>query len=216
MTTQKLVIALPKGKLFKPAIELLAGVGINCTGISDNARQLLFNDAQMNTSFILAKPWDIPTYVEHGAADLGIVGSDVIQEQQKDVYELVDLKFGQCKLVVALPQRLAYEDIIRNASILRIGTKYPRITEQYFRKQGLQVEVIKLSGSIELSPLVGLAEIIVDIVSTGQTLRENDLQVAAEIAPVSTRLIANRVSYQMKTARINWLIEEIRTRLSIA
>ncbi len=206
----RIVFALPKGKLFGRAIELLKQVGFNCEQISDDSRKLIFDDEENNASFMIAKPTDIPTYVEYGAADIGIVGKDVIMEAEKDVYELLDLKYGTCHLMVAIPQEKSFAELSRGLSPVRIGTKYPKVAEKYFTEKGIQVEAIKLNGSIELGPLVGLSEIIVDIVSTGRTLRENNLQEVEMIAPVTARLIANRVSYKVKFDRMNTLLEQMR------
>ena len=154
----------------------------------------------------MCRPTDVPTYAEQGAADLGIVGKDVIVEQQKDVFELVDLGFGGCRFVVAVPDRMKNMRL-RDLNYRRVATKFPRVAEEFFRKQGMQVEVIKLHGNIELAPLIGIADMIVDIVSSGRTLRENNLVELAQIMDSTTRLISNRVSFRTKFNRIEPLVQ---------
>nr|HET7858341.1 ATP phosphoribosyltransferase [Caldimonas sp.] len=168
-----LTLALPKGRLLDPAIALLGEMGIR--GIEPDSRRLLQVDHAAGLRFILLKPADVPTYVEYGAADLGIVGKDILLEQQPDVYEPVDLGFGVCRLVVAETRELWERDDPAKWSWVRVATKYPRLTESYFSERGIQVEMVRLDGSIELAPLVGLAERIVDLVQSGETLRANGL-----------------------------------------
>jgi len=217
MARDVLTIALPKGKLFRPSVELLQDIGLPVGTMSADSRQLVFEfEADIGTEngldvkYIICRPTDIPTYVEYGAADLGVVGKDTIAEQNKDVFELLDLHFGYCRFVAAIPQELAERGDIHHFSHARVATKFPRIAEQFFREQGMQVEIIKLHGNIELAPGVGLAEMIVDIVSTGATLRENNLLVLEEIFPATARLIANRVSYRMKSGVLQPIIESLR------
>jgi ATP phosphoribosyltransferase len=167
-------------------------------------------DEAAGLRFILLKPADIPTYVEYGAADLGIVGKDILLEQQPDVYEPVDLGFGFCRLVVAEPRELWERDDPAKWSWVRVATKYPRLTEEYFSERGIQVEMVKLDGSIELAPLVGLAERIVDLVQSGETLRANGLVEVAEILTSTARLIVNRASLKTQHARVNQLITSMR------
>jgi ATP phosphoribosyltransferase len=203
-----LTLALPKGRLLDPALALLAGMGIR--GIAPDSRRLLLADEEAGLRFILLKPADIPTYVEYGAADLGIVGKDILLEQQPDVYEPVDLGFGFCRLVVAETRELWERDDPAKWSWVRVATKYPRLTEAYFSERGIQVEMVRLDGSIELAPLVGLAERIVDLVQSGETLRANGLVEVAEILTSTARLIVNRASLKTAHASVNQLIAEMR------
>ena len=204
-----LTIALPKGKLFGLSADMLAKVGFTAEGLSENSRKLVIANHATKVRFIITKTQDLPTYVEYGAADIGIIGKDVLLEEEKNVYELLDLKFGYCRLMAAVPQMLLQEKMSDYAH-MRVATKYPRVAEQYFHSLGIQVEVIKLNGSIELAPMVGLAELIVDIVETGRTLRENNLIEVASIHPATARLIANRVSFKMKFDRIHKLAQDLK------
>jgi ATP phosphoribosyltransferase len=203
-----LTVALPKGRLLDPALQLLSSIGIK--GLEADTRRLLLTDAERDVRVIFLKPADIPTYVEYGAADLGIVGKDILAEQQPDVYEPVDLGFGFCRLVVAEPRALWERDDPTKWSWVRVATKYPTLTEQYFSERGIQVEMIHLDGSIELAPLVGLAERIVDLVQSGETLRANGLVEVAEIMTSTARLIVNRASLKTEHARVNALIAAMR------
>ena len=203
-----LTVALPKGRLLDPALQLLSSIGIK--GLEADTRRLLLTDAERDLRVIFLKPADIPTYVEYGAADLGIVGKDILAEQQPDVYEPVDLGFGFCRLVVAEPRALWERDDPTKWSWVRVATKYPTLTEQYFSERGIQVEMIHLDGSIELAPLVGLAERIVDLVQSGETLRANGLVEVAEIMTSTARLIVNRASLKTEHARVNALIAAMR------
>jgi len=203
-----LTVALPKGRLLDPALQLLSSIGIK--GLEADTRRLLLTDTERDVRVILLKPADIPTYVEYGAADLGIVGKDILAEQQPEVYEPVDLGFGFCRLVVAEPRALWERDDPTKWSWVRVATKYPTLTEQYFSERGIQVEMIHLDGSIELAPLVGLAERIVDLVQSGETLRANGLVEVAEIMTSTARLIVNRASLKTEHARVNALIAAMR------
>lgn len=203
-----LTLALPKGRLLDPALQLLSTMGIQ--GLEADTRRLLLTDASRDLRFIFLKPADIPTYVEYGAADLGIVGKDILAEQQPDVYEPVDLGFGFCRLVVAESRELWERDDPTKWSWVRVATKYPALTERYFSERGIQVEMIRLDGSIELAPLVGLAERIVDLVQSGETLRANGLVEVAEIMTSTARLIVNRASLKTAHARVNALIAAMR------
>lgn len=213
MSEQNITFAIPKGTLFEPSIKLLEAIGLNVSMLKAGSRQLMFDVEDQKVRYIICRPTDIPTFVEYGAADFGLVGKDTITEQQKDVYELLDLKYGDCRFVVAapesLPPRLKSTDPADWGKV-RVATKFPRITEEYFFENGLQVEIIKLHGNVELAPIVGLAEIIIDIVSTGRTLRENKLIVLAEVMHSTARLIANRVSYKYKSKRVNEFVTKIR------
>src|SRR5438552_12337527 len=203
-----LTLALPKGRLLDPALQLLSAMGIE--GLTADTRRLLLTDAARDLRFIFLKPVDIPTYVGYGAADLGIVGKDILLEQQPDVYEPVDLGFGFCRLVVAESRELWERDDPAKWSWVRVATKYPTLTERYFSERGIQVEMVHLDGSIELAPLVGLAERIVDLVQSGETLRANGLVEVAEIASSTARIIVNRASMKTEHARVTGLIEEMR------
>ena len=204
---EHLTIAMPKGRILAEAVELLRKAGYHLPPEFDESRKLIIDVDVAGMRFILAKPMDVPTYVEYGAADIGIAGKDVLLEHGRDVYELLDLHVGACRLWIAgLPEQ-------KGRPLHRGATKYPNIASQYFRSKGRQVEVILLHGSIELAPLTGLAEGIVDIVSTGRTLRENGLVELEEIMPITSRLIANRVSYRMKHRQIEMLMEKIRQAL---
>lgn len=208
-----LTIALPKGKLFALSADMLAQAGFSAEGLSENSRKLVITNEEAKVRFIITKTQDLPTYVEYGAADIGIIGKDVLLEENKDVYELLDLKFGFCRLMAAVPQALRQEKLSDYAH-MRVATKYPRVAEQYFHSLGIQVEIIKLNGSIELAPMVGLSELIVDIVETGRTLKENKLVEVASIHPATARLIANRVSFKMKFDRINMINQSLKQLLA--
>jgi ATP phosphoribosyltransferase len=201
----ELTIAMPKGRIFEEAVELLKQAGYNLPPEFDDSRKLIIEVPEEKLTFILAKPMDVPTYVEHGVADLGIAGKDVMLEEERDVYELLDLKISPCYLAVAgLPGTKM------NEVAPKIATKYPTIASGYFREQGEQVEIIKLNGSIELAPMIGLADRIVDIVSTGRTLKENGLVEYEKIVGITSRLIVNPVSYRMKDERIDELADRLR------
>ena len=207
-----LTLALPKGRLLDPTLALLGAMGVK--GLQAESRRLLLDDPAMGLRFILLKPADVPTYVEYGAADLGIVGKDILLEQAPDVYEPVDLGFGFCRLVVAEPKELWERDDPAKWSWVRVATKYPTLTEQYFSARGIQVEIVRLDGSIELAPLVGLAERIVDLVQSGETLRANGLVEVAEIMTSTARLIVNRASLKTAHARVTALIDTMRRELA--
>ncbi len=208
MSASSLTLALPKGRLLEPALALLGRLGIS--GLDADSRRLLVADPARELRFIFLKPADIPTYVQYGAADLGIVGKDILAEQGPDVYEPVDLGFGFCRLVVAEPRELWERDDPSRWSWVRVATKYPALTEEYFSARGIQVEMVRLDGSIELAPLVGLAERIVDLVQSGETLRANGLVEVAQIMASTARLIVNRAALKTAHARVNGLIEAIR------
>lgn len=197
ISDRKLTIAMPKGRIFEESLVFLQQSGLNVTADLKDSRKLIIPVEGAELEFILAKPTDVPTYVEYGVADVGVVGKDVLLEEERDVYELLDLQIGYCRMMVAgLPDWKPVE-------APRVATKYPRIASRYFREQGQQVEVIKLNGSVELAPLIGLADRIVDIVSTGQTLRENGLTEMEHICEITTRFIANRASYRMKSEAVD-------------
>jgi ATP phosphoribosyltransferase len=202
--TKIVTIAMPKGRIFEEAVELLRNAGYRLPSEFDESRKLIIDVNEEGLRFILAKPMDVPTYVEHGVADIGIAGKDVLLEEERDVYELLDLKISACYLAVAgLP------DTKMNDVAPKVATKYPNVAAAYFREQGEQVEIIKLNGSIELAPIIGLADRIVDIVSSGRTLKENGLVEYERIIEVTSRLIVNPVSYRLIDARINELVERL-------
>jgi len=202
-----LTIALSKGKLLEPAIALLTRVGLLSRKISGESRRLVFENLASGTTIMIVRPSDVPTYVEYGAVDAGIVGADVLMEQATDVYEPLDLGFGACRLAVAAPAAIKSNGRL---SKLRVATKYPNITERHFTHKGIPIEIIKLYGSIELAPMVGLADCIVDLISTGKTLKAHHLVVKEIIASSTARLIVNRASLKLKYQRINDLIEALR------
>ena len=204
-----LTIALPKGRLFRESVTLLEKIHCSAEGLGEG-RRLVFEDAEQRTRFLILRPVDIPTYVEYGAADVGIVGKDVIDEGERDVYEPLDLKFGRCRLVIAQPGGVPQEQSLTDWSYIRVATKFPRITERYYNGKGVPVEIIRLSGSIELAPLVGLCERIVDLVETGRTMAENGLVVVGEVMRVSARLIVNRASQKTKYEQVTELIGRLK------
>lgn len=209
---QYLTIALPKGKLFYLAKDLFAKIGFVADNLEEKSRKLVITNEELKLKFIIAKTADVPTYVEHGAADIGVIGKDVLMEAQKDVYELLDLGFGRCHLMMAVPKdkkRAKLTDYTHT----RVATKFPNVAKQFFTSKGMQMEYIKMNGSIELGPIVGLSESIVDIVETGTTLRENNLEEIAFIAEASARLIANRASFKLKFDRISKLVKALEMEL---
>ncbi len=201
-----LTFALGKGRLANKTLELLEQIGITCEEMKDkNSRKLIFVNEEKKVRFFLAKGPDVPTYVEYGAADIGVVGKDTILEENRRVYEVLDLGFGKCRMCVCGPA--SAKELLQHHERIRVATKYPIIAKDYFyNKKHQTVEIIKLNGSIELAPIVGLSEVIVDIVETGSTLKENGLEVLEEICPLSARMIVNQVSMQMETERIKDLI----------
>ncbi len=207
-----LTLALPKGRLLAPALQMLRSMGLD--GVEADSRKLIFADERRGLRFLILKPADIPTYVEYGAADLGIVGKDILMEQEPDVYEPLDLGFGFCRLVVAEPLTLWERDDPAKWSWVRVATKYPTLTERYFSERGIQVEMIRLDGSIELAPLVGLAERIVDLVQSGETLRANGLVEVAEIMRSTARLIVNRASLKTGYLPVSQLIEQMKKQVA--
>jgi len=200
-----LKVAMPKGRINKAAIKLLQDAGFAVPDDLDDSRKLIITVPHAQLEFIMAKPVDVATYVEYGVADVGIVGKDVLMEESRDVYELLDLKIARCRMsIIGLPN---WSPNLHP----RVATKYPRVASQYFREQGQQVEVIKLNGSIELAPLIGLADRIVDMVETGRTLQENGLVELEQISAITSRLIANRVSYRLKNDAIQLLSDRLQS-----
>ena len=205
-----LTIALTKGRLAEKTLDMLEQIGITCEEMRDkSSRKLIFVNEELKLRFFLAKGPDVPTYVEYGAADIGVVGKDTILEEGRKVHEVLDLGYGKCKMCVC-----GYKDaapLLQHHELIRVATKYPNIAKDYFYNTKHQtVEIIKLNGSIELAPIVGLSEVIVDIVETGSTLRENGLEVLEEVCPLSARMIVNPVSMRMESARIKDLLTRLR------
>lgn len=203
-----LTIALSKGKLLDPTLEVFHRAGYASPSVMRDSRKLVFPCPEIGVTFLIVRPTDVPTYVEYGAADVGICGKDVLLEQDSDVYEPLDLGFGACKIAVAALRGQGSRN--RLSSKIRVATKYPNITEQYFNQRGVPVELIKLYGSIELAPLVGLADRIVDLVETGSTLKAHDLVEVELIARSTARLIVNRASLKLKHAAVTELIRKLR------
>ena len=208
-----LTFALGKGRLANQTLELFEKIGITCEEMKDkNSRKLIFTNEELKLRFCLAKGPDVPTYVEYGAADIGVVGKDTILEEGRKVHEVLDLGYGKCKMCVC-----GYKDaapLLQHHELIRVATKYPNIAKDYFyNKKHQTVEIIKLNGSIELAPIVGLSEVIVDIVETGSTLRENGLEVLEEVCPLSARMIVNPVSMRMESERIKNLLMKLRTQI---
>ncbi|TGY96752.1 ATP phosphoribosyltransferase [Petralouisia muris] len=205
-----LTFALGKGRLAKQTLGAFEKIGITCQEINDkDTRKLIFVNEELKLKFFLAKGPDIPTYVEYGAADIGIAGKDTILEEARNIYEVLDLGFGQCRMCVCGP--LEAQELLQHHELIRVATKYPRIAKNYFyNKKHQTVEIIKLNGSIELAPIVGLSEVIVDIVETGSTLRENGLQVLEEVCPLSARMVVNQVSMKMENERITKIIQDLK------
>ena len=208
-----LTFALGKGRLANKTLELLEKIGITCEEMKDkSSRKLIFVNEELKLRFFLAKGPDVPTYVEYGAADIGVVGSDTILEENRRVYEVLDLGFGKCKMCVCGP--VSAKELLQPHEMIRVASKYPRIAKDYFYNQKHQtVDIIKLNGSVELGPIVGLSDVIVDIVETGSTLKENGLEVLEEICPLSARMIVNQVSMKMEAERIKKILQVLKEEL---
>lgn len=207
--TDTVTIAIPKGRILEESIEMFGRIGIELSGMRDDSRKLVFEYPDQRLQALIVRATDVPTYVEYGCADLGIVGKDTLLEQEKDLYEPLDLKFGYCRMVVAEPAGRSRNHDPCRASHVRVATKYPTVAERHFSSKGVQAEIIKLYGSIELGPLVGLAEQIVDLVSSGETLRQNGLVEVETIAEITTRLVVNRASLKTKHHRIRSIIDDL-------
>ncbi|MBR1650494.1 MAG: ATP phosphoribosyltransferase [Lachnospiraceae bacterium] len=205
-----LTFALGKGRLANKTMDLLEQIGISCEEMKDkDSRKLIFVNEELKLKFFLSKGPDVPTYVEYGAADIGVVGRDTILEENRNVYEVLDLGFGKCRMCVCGPASAA--DLLLHHERIRVASKYPRIAREYFyEKKHQTVDIIKLNGSVELGPIVNLTDVIVDIVETGSTLRENGLTVLEEICPLSARMIVNPVSMQMESERIRDIVSKLR------
>lgn len=207
-----LTVALAKGRLAELAMDIFSDIGMDCSEMKEKTRKLIFTNEEKKMKFILVKASDVPTYVEHGAADIGIVGKDTLLEESRNIYEMVDMGFGKCVMAVCGPKELKGKyDKITN---LRVASKYTHIAEKFFNEEkGMTVELIKLNGSVELAPLVGLSDVIVDIVETGKTLRENGLDVLEEVYPLSARFVVNKVSMKMEKERIMDIVEKFKERV---
>ena len=205
-----LTFALGKGRLANKTMELFEKIGITCEEMKDkDTRKLIFVNEELKLKFVLAKGPDVPTYVEYGAADIGVVGKDTILEENRRVYEVLDLGYGKCRMCVCGPE--SARELLKHHEMIRVASKYPNIAKDYFyNKKHQTVDIIKLNGSVELGPIVKLSDVIVDIVETGSTLRENGLDVLEEICPLSARMIVNQVSMQMETERIKSLINRLK------
>ena len=205
-----LTFALGKGRLASTTLQLFEKIGITCEEMKDkDSRKLIFVNEELKLRFFLAKGPDVPTYVEYGAADIGVVGRDTILEEGRKLYEVMDLGFGKCRMCICGPQTA--KPLLETNQLIRVATKYPNIAKDYFyNKKHQTVEIIKLNGSIELAPIVGLSEVICDIVETGSTLRENGLSVLEEVCPLSARMVVNQVSMKMESDRISDLIQKLK------
>lgn len=204
-----LTFALAKGRLAKKSMNLFEQIGITCQEMKDpDTRKLIFTNEELGMRFFLAKPGDVPTYVEYGVADIGVVGKDTLLEEGRNLYEVLDLGFGACRMCVCGPESAA--ELLKRNEIIRVASKYPNIAKNYFQnKKNQSVEIIKLNGSVELAPIVGLSDVIVDIVETGSTLRENGLMVLEEVCPLSARIVVNQVSLKLEHERIRKFLTDV-------
>ena len=198
-------VALPKGRLGEKVYELFAKAGYECPSILENSRKLIFENEEKGVRYFWVKPSDVAIYVERGAADIGVAGKDILLEYKPDVYELLDLKLGVCRMAVAAPQ--TFRDDPRK--VLKVATKFKNIAMDYYSKLGREIDIIHLNGSIEIAPILKLSDVIVDIVETGKTLKENDLEVLETIVPISARLISNKSAYKFNSERIEALRESL-------
>ena len=203
-------VALPKGRLGESVYKIFDEIGYGCPEIMEEGRKLIFENAENRVSYFWAKPSDESIYVEHGAADIGVAGLDILLEQQPDVFELLDLGLGKCRMAVA-----GKKDALRDTDrTLRVATKFPNIAKSYYAEQSREIEIIKLNGSIELAPIVKLSDVIVDIVETGKTLKENDLEVLEIVCDISARLIVNKAAFRFKTEQIEQMCGKLRERIA--
>jgi ATP phosphoribosyltransferase len=201
-----ITVAISRGRLLKETVELLKRAGFSAAGISNGSRKLIFEYPKEGLKVLIVRPSDVPSYVEYGASDCGIVGRDTLLEEKHDLYEPLDLKIGRCKLVVAAPSGFS----LTSERIIKVATKYPRIAHNYFTQRGINVEIVKLYGSVELAPIVGLSDVVVDLMSTGETLRKNNLVVLETIAEITAKLIVNRVSMKVKSHEIKEFIRKLK------
>ena len=202
-------VALPKGRLGEKVYAMFEKAGVPCPSIKENNRKLIFENEECGVRYFWVKPSDVAIYVERGAADIGVAGKDILLEYEPDIYELLDLDLGKCRMAVAA--KAGFRDDTRRT--LRVATKFSNIAQNYYRSKGRDIDIIHLNGSIEIAPILGLSDVIVDIVETGTTLKENDLQVYDTIVPISARLIANKASYKFKGAQIDEILRSIRTQM---
>ena len=198
-------VALPKGRLGEKVYKMFEAAGFSCPSILDESRKLIFENPEAHVRYFWAKPSDVAIYVERGAADIGVAGKDILLEYEPDVYELLDLNMGKCRMAVAAPS--GYSDDSRYT--LKVATKFSRIAREYYASIGREIDIIHLNGSIEIAPIIGLSDVIVDIVETGATLKENNLQVIETICPISARLIANKSSFKFRQEQIERIIQEM-------
>jgi len=201
-----ITIAMSRGRLLIEAVELFAKAGINIQAVNKDSRKLIFDFNDLGLKILITRPTDVPSYVEYGAADCGIVGKDTLLESNSNLYEPLDLKIGKCRLVVAAPNGFSME----NRSSLRIGTKYPKVSSEFFVAKGISAEIVKLNGSVELAPLAGLSDVIVDLTASGETLKTNNLFEIESIAEITARLVVNKVSLKVKSKEIRTLIEKLK------
>jgi len=201
-----ITIAMSRGRLLIEAVELFAKAGINIQAVTKDSRKLIFDFNDLGLKILITRPTDVPSYVEYGAADCGIVGKDTLLESISNLYEPLDLKIGKCRLVVAAPNGFSME----NRSSLRIGTKYPKVSSEFFVAKGISAEIVKLNGSVELAPLAGLSDVIVDLTASGETLKTNNLFEIESIAEITARLVVNKVSLKVKSKEIRTLIEKLK------
>lgn len=202
-------VALPKGRLGEKVYEMFAKAGYECPAILENSRKLIFENPEKQVRYFWVKPSDVSIYVERGAADIGVAGKDILCEYEPEIYELLDLNIGKCRMAVAAKKGF-YDDGQRT---LRVATKFTSIAAKYYAKKCRDIDIIKLNGSIEIAPILGLSDVIVDIVETGTTLKENDLEVTETILPISARLISNRASFKFKTAQIEDVVEKLKAQV---
>ena len=203
-------VALPKGRLGEKVYAMFEAAGYECPAIKQNSRKLIFENAEKQVRYFWVKPSDVSIYVERGAADIGVAGKDILLEYEPNVYELLDLDMGKCRMAVAAPKSF-YDDGMRT---LRVATKFTNIAARYYASIGREIDIIKLNGSIEIAPILGLSDVIVDIVETGTTLKENDLEVKTEILPISARLLANKASFKFKSAEIENIMRSMKEQVS--
>lgn len=202
-------VALPKGRLGEKVYAMFEAAGFECPSIKENNRKLIFENEERNVRYFWVKPSDVSIYVERGAADIGVAGKDILLEYEPDIYELLDLDIGKCRMAVAAPRDF-YDD---GEKTLRVATKFTNIASDYYSGLGRDIDIIKLNGSIEIAPILGLSDVIVDIVETGTTLKENDLEVFSTIVPISARLIANKSSFKFKSAEIERLMRSLKSQV---
>ena len=202
-------VALPKGRLGEKVYGMFERAGYPCPSIKENSRKLIFENAEAGVRYFWVKPSDVSIYVERGAADIGVCGKDILLEYEPEIYELLDLNIGKCRMAVAA-KRDFFDD---NTRKLKVATKFANVAKRYYSSLGRDIDIIKLNGSIEIAPILSLSDVIVDIVETGTTLRENDLEVFETVAPISARLIANKSSFKFKTAEIEKILESMRSEI---